>query len=74
MRQISGAILNNDIFINTSHVVKIEKVDDNNSINIYMNGISQPITLSFESISVRDEKFPKIIMELYGYDYSVIKT
>lgn len=74
MRRISGAILNNDIFINTSHVVKIEKVDDNNSINIYMNGFPQPITLSFESISVRDEKFPKIIMELYGYDYSVIKT
>lgn len=74
MRRISGVILNNDIFINSSHVVKIEKVDDKNSIYIYMNGIPQPIILSFESISARDEKFPKIIMELYGYDYSVIKT
>ena len=38
MRSPSGAILNNDIFINSRHVVKIEKGEDT-TINIYMNGI-----------------------------------
>ena len=78
MRQTSGIIINNDIFINSSHVVKMEKnqvVNDSDTyytIEIYMLGIESPIDLSFEKENDRDVIFNKIVMELYGHNYTYL--
>ena len=78
MRQTSGIIINNDIFINSSHVVKMEKnqvVNDSDTyytIEIYMLGIESPIELSFDKENDRDVIFNKIVMELYGHNYTYI--
>ena len=78
MRQTSGIIINNDIFINSSHVVKIEKnniekdYDTYYTIEIYMLGIESPIELSFDKESDRNVIFNKIVMELYGYNYAIV--
>ena len=78
MRQTSGIIINNDIFINSSHVVKMEKNNieqDYNTyytIEIYMLCIESPIELSFDKESDRNVIFNKIIMELYGHNYSLV--
>ena len=78
MRQTSGIIINNDIFINSSNVVKMEKnqfVNDSNTyytIEIYMLGVESPIDLSFEDESDRNVIFNKIVMELYGHNYAYV--
>lgn len=91
MRQTSGIIINNDIFINSSHVVKMEKskhievikyIDGSDNkpdneityytIDIYMLGIESPIELSFDKESDRDVIFNKIVMELYGHNYTYL--
>ena len=59
MRQTSGIILNDDIFINSSHVIKIEKIEsiDSNSygendnecgIMICLSERATPVLLTFE--------------------------
>ena len=67
----SGVILNNDIFINTSHVVKMEKKNID-VIEIYMLGVSSPVEFAFKSETDRDETFNKIIREMYGYNYAIL--
>lgn len=71
MRQTSGIIINNDFFINSSHVVKMEKGSDN-TIRIYMSGDTEPTKLVFDSEQDRNVIFNKIIMELYGHNYSLV--
>ena len=74
MRQTSGIIINNEIFINSSHVVKIEKAKrEEYTIEIYMtNDGETPISLNFEKEGDRDVIFNKIVMELYGNNYAYV--
>lgn len=74
MKQTSGIIINNDIFINSSHVVKIDKAKrEDYTIEIYMtNDRETPISLNFENEGERDVIFNKIVMELYGYNYAIV--
>jgi hypothetical protein len=84
MRQTSGIIINNDIFINSSHVVKmdkgrLEKENDASdtivyyhTINIYTTVEENPTVLFFDSENERDVIFNKIVMELYGYNYALV--
>ena len=78
MRQTSGIIINNDIFINSSHVVKMDKSkiingsDTDYTINIYMLGDTSPIVFNFENESDRNVIFNKIVMELYGHNYAYV--
>ena len=71
MRQTSGVILNGDIFINSSHVVKLEK-KNTDVIEIYMLGVASPVEIAFISETDRDVMFNKIIMEMYGHNYAIL--
>ena len=71
MRQTSGIIINNDIFINSSHVVKIEKVDED-KIEIYLSNAALPVNLEFNSESERNVIFYKLVMEMYGNNYAYL--
>ena len=71
MRQTSGVILNNDIFINSSHVVKIEKIDAD-KIEIDLSNGALPVNLEFESESDRNVIFNKLVMEMYGNNYAYL--
>ena len=66
MRQTSGIIINNEIFINSSHVVKIDKAKrEDYTIEIYMtNDRETPISLNFESEGDRDVIFNKIVFNM----------
>lgn len=72
MRQTSGIIINDDIFINSSNVVKIEKRAESSTytINIYMTNSESPIVISFDNENDRNVIFNKIVMELYGNNYA----
>ena len=72
MRETSGIIINDDIFINSSNVVKIEKRTESSTytINIYMTNSESPIVISFDIKNDRDVIFNKIVMELYGHNYA----
>jgi hypothetical protein len=74
MRQTSGIIINSEIFINSSHVVKIEKAKrEDYTIEIYMtNDGETPISLNFENEGDRNVIFNKIVMELYGHNYAYV--
>ena len=75
MRQTSGIIINNDIFINSSHVVKILKRHNGNLehiIDIYTTNETKPISLYFKSADDCCVIFNRIIMELYGHNYAVL--
>ena len=61
--------MNNDIFINSSHVVKIEKVDID-KIKIDMSYGAQPVDLEFKNESERNVIFNKLVMEMYGNNYA----
>ena len=69
MRQTSGVILNNDIFINSSHVVKIEKIGID-KIKIDMSYGALPVDLEFKNESERNVIFNKLVMEMYGNNYA----
>ena len=71
MRQTSGIIINNDIFINSSHVVKIEKIDTD-KIKIYLSNIERPVDLEFKNENGRDVIFNKLVMEMYGNNYAYL--
>lgn len=71
MRQTSGIIINNDIFINSSHVVKIEKIDTY-KIKIHMSNAAIPVNLEFNSENDRDVIFNKLVMEMYGNNYAYL--
>lgn len=76
-RQTSGIIINDDIFINSNHVVKMDKSDSPDGeyeINIYLSIVSSasPIKLTFNSENDRNVIFNKIVMELYGHDYAYV--
>ena len=69
MRQTSGIVINNDIFINSSHVVKIEKIDTD-KIKIDLSYGALPVDLEFKSESERNVIFNKLVMEMYGNNYA----
>lgn len=72
MRETSGIIINDDIFINSSHVVKIEKREESSTytIEIYMTNSESPIVISLDNKDVRNVIFNKIVMKLYGNNYA----
>lgn len=84
MRQTSGIIINNDIFINSSHVVKMDKgilekesgssdtIEYCHTINIHTTVEENSTVLIFNSEKDRDVIFNKIIMELYGHNYAYV--
>ena len=69
MRQTSGIVINNDIFINSSHVVKMEKIDTD-KIKIDLSYGALPVDLEFKSESDRNVIFNKLVMEMYGNNYA----
>jgi len=71
MRETSGIIINNDIFINSSHVVKIDKIGTD-KIEIYMSNVELPVNLEFNSESERNVTFYKLVMEMYGNNYAYL--
>lgn len=71
MRQTSGVVINNDIFINSSNVVKIEKIDAD-KIKIDLSYGALPVNLEFKSESDRNVTFNKLVMEMYGNNYAYI--
>lgn len=71
MRQTSGIIINNDIFINSSHVVKIEKINTD-KIEIHLSNVALPVNLEFKSENDRDVIFYKLILEMYGNNYAYL--
>ena len=76
-RQTSGIIINNDILINSNHVVKMDKSNSSDGeyvIYIYLSIVSSasPIKLTFNSENDRNVIFNKIVMELYGHDYAYV--
>lgn len=74
-RETSGIIINDEIFINSSQVVKIDKGVKNfeenitYTINIFMTNNILPIVLNLDNENDRDVIFNKIVIELYGYNY-----
>ena len=71
MRQTSGIVINNDIFINSSHVVKMEKIDTD-KIKIDLSYGALPVDLEFKSESDRNIIFNQIIKEMYSYNFAYI--
>ena len=71
IRGTTGIIINNDIFINSSHVVKIEKIGTD-KIEIYLAYGVQPVNLEFNSESDRNVIFNKLIMEMYDNNYAYL--
>ena len=69
MRQTSVVILNNGIFINSSHVVKIEKIDTD-KIEIDLSYGALPVDLEFKTEGDRNVIFNKLVMEMYGNNYA----
>ena len=78
MKETSGIIINDEIFINSSQVVKIDKGVKNSeesiayTINIYMTNNVLPIILNLDNENDRDVIFNKIVMELYGHNYACV--
>jgi hypothetical protein len=71
MRQTSGIVINNDIFINSNHVVKIDKIGTD-EIEIDLSYGALPVNLVFKSESDRNVIFNKLIIEMYGNNYAYI--
>lgn len=71
MRQTSGIVINNGIFINSSHVVKMEKIDTD-KIKIDLSYGATPVELKFKSESDRNSIFNQIIKEMYSYNFAYI--
>ena len=71
MRQTSGIIINDDIFINSSHVVKIEKIDTD-KIEIYLSNVALSMDLEFKDENDRNVIFNKLVMEMYGNNYAYL--
>jgi hypothetical protein len=71
MRQTSGIVINNDIFINSSHVVKMEKIDTD-TIKIDLSYGATPVELEFKSESDRNNIFNQIIKEMYSYNFAYL--
>ena len=83
MRKTSGIIINNDIFINSEHVVKMEKYKNVGSdgkeyyvLTIHLSesemSSTMPVSYTFDSDSECDVAFNKIIMEMYGLNYAAV--
>lgn len=71
MRQTSGIVINNDIFINSNHVVKMEKIGTD-KIEIDLSYGALPVNLEFKNEGDRNVIFNKLVMEMYGNNYAYI--
>ena len=83
MRKTSGIIINNDIFINSAHVVKMEKSKNVGSdgkeyyvLTIHLSesamSSTMPAIYTFDSDKECNDAFNKIIREMYGFNYAVV--
>ena len=71
MRQTSGIVINNDIFINSNHVVKMEKIGTD-KIEIDLSYGALPVNLEFKNEGDRNVIFNKLVMEMYGNNYAYL--
>ena len=71
MRQTSGIVINNDIFINSNHVVKMEKIGTD-TIKIDLSYGATPVELKYKSESDCNNIFNRIIKEMYSYNFAYI--
>ena len=71
MRQTSGIVINNEIFINSRHVVKIEKIDTD-KIKIDLSYGATPLSLEFKNERDCNNIFDRIIKEMYSYNFAHI--
>ena len=68
--QTSGIIINNDIFINADHVVKVEKfknAEDIYEMDIYVTAGS-PVRYFFDNEHECNLAFEKIVLNMYSYN------
>ena len=75
MRQTSGIIINDEIFINSSHVVKIDQTTTSTNkyaLNIYLTNIETPISFEFDTENECYTNMKKIVMELYGFNFAYV--
>ena len=74
MRQTSGIIINDEIFINSSHVVKIDQTTSDNKyvLNIYLTNIETPISFTFDTENDCNTTMKNIIMEMYGFNFAYV--
>lgn len=75
MRKTSGIIINDDIFINSNHVIKMEKGKKEEGvygIDIYLSEGASPVNLTFDNENDCNVIFNKIIMEMYAFNYENI--
>lgn len=75
MRQTSGIIINDEIFINSSHVVKIDqtKTSDNKyALNIYLTNIETPISFIFDTENDCNTTMKNIVKEMYGFNFAYV--
>ena len=79
MRHTSGIIINDDIFVNSSNVVKITKAKNDKGeyvVTIHLSESAQasvmPVVLTFDSESKCDNAFKKIILEMYSTNYAIV--
>lgn len=74
MRQTSGIIINDEIFINSSHVVKIDQTTSDNKyvLNIYLTNIETPISFTFDTETDCNTTMKNIVMEMYGFNFAYV--
>ena len=75
MKKTSGIIINDEIFLNPEHIVKIRKSDLRENVGYWVEIFStnnNQTTLTYSNREERDNAFKKIISELYGYDCCII--
>lgn len=75
MRQTSGIIINDEIFINSSHVVKIDQTTTSEGkfvLNIYLTNIETPISFTFDTETDCNTTMKNIVMEMYGFNFAYV--
>ena len=74
MSQSSGIIINDEIFINSSHVVKIDQTTSNSKfvLNIYLTNIETPISFTFDTENECYTTMKNIIKEMYGFNFAYV--
>lgn len=72
MRQTSGVIINNKIFLNPEHILKIKKYDLSENMGFWIEIFStnnNKTTLTYDNKEERDNVFKQIISDICGDDY-----
>ena len=71
MKKIQGVIINDEIFLNPEHIVKIRKCDLRENVGYWIEIFStnnNNTTLTYDNRDERDNVFKKLISDLCGDD------